>query len=255
MTPQFTQNAQRTENRWPYILATVSLIAIVSSASLAAAVECQVTGLVDAGTPPGMTTWKGITLRIPPLTITVERDIYGEFISSPLPEIAPYMNSSRIAWGNTENKAAATSDTCWNQSARKSALFNQAMIKSIGKTQIKAHTQFMRVPALPYNGKRQVLKIRTTLPEIETSARDKTATVIGPVQEIRKPGLSDDRAVSQSVATRPYTVESPSLLGGQPLVALDPFQSAPQMSVNESLRMNLTTTQALHGGNCASGCP
>ena len=258
MTPHFTQKAQQAENRWlspllPSILAAVSLIATLDPASLAAAAECQVTE--DGGTIQGMPTWKGTTLSILPLTITVERDIYGGLVASPVLEVAPYMKSSRITRGNTENQGIATIGACLSQDIRKSALFNQAMIKSIGKTQAKAHTQVMRASALPYNGKRQVLTIRTTPPEIGTPVRYKTATIIGPVQEIRKPILSDGRSVSQAVAALPSTVESSSLFGVQPFVTLNPFQSARQLQDNESLRMNLTTMQALNGGNCASGCP
>jgi len=166
------------------------------------------------------------------------------------------MKSSRITRGNTENQGIATIGACLSQDILKSALFNQAMITSIGKTQAKAHTKVMKASSLPYNGKRQVLTIRTTPPEIGISARYKTPTIIGPVQEIQKPILSDDRSVSQVVAALPSTVESPfSLLGGQPFVALNPFQSALQLPDNESPRMNLTTMQALHDGNCASGCP
>lgn len=144
---------------------------------------------------------------------------------------------------------------CVSQDIRESALFNHAMITSIGKTQAKAHTQVMRASALPYNGKRQVLTIRTTPPEIGPSARYKPAPRIGPVQEIQKPILSDERSVSQAVAALPATVESPALFGGQPVVALNPFQSVRQLPDNESLRMNLTAAQAVHGGNCVSGCP
>lgn len=252
MTPHFTQKAQQAEHRWlspllPSILAAVSLIATLDSASLAAAAECQVTE--DGNTIQGMPTWKGTFSSILPLTITVERDIYGGLVSTPVREVAAYMNSSRIAWGNTENHGIATIGACLSQDIRESALFNQAMLKSIGKTQAKAHTQVMRASALPYNGKRQVLTIRTTPPEIGISARYKTATIIGPVQEIRKPILSDVRSVSQAVAALPATLESSSLFGGQPFVALNPFQSALQLPDNESLRMNLTTTQALHDGN------
>jgi hypothetical protein len=107
----------------------------------------------------------------------------------------------------------------------------------------------MKVSVLPYNGKRQVLTIRTTPPEIGTPARYQTATIIGPVQEIRKPILSDGRSVSQAVAALPSTVESSSLFGGQPFVASNPLQSALQLQGNESLRMNLTTMQALHDGS------
>jgi hypothetical protein len=250
MTPQFPQKAQQAEYRWlspilPSFLTAMSLIATVDPVSLAAAAECQVTDLIDGGTIQGMTTWKGTTLSIVPLTITVERDIYGGLVPSPMPEARPYMYSSRIA----------TIDACLGQNIRKSALFNHAMIRSISKTQAKAHTQFMRAPALPYNGKRQVLTIRRTPPEIGISARYKANTNIGPVQEFWKPGLSDDRTVSQAIATLPSTVESPSRFGGQDFVAVNPFQSPLQLPDNEAHRLNMTTTLALHGGNCASGCP
>lgn len=165
MTPRCTQKAQQAEHRWlspllPSIVAAVSLIAIVHPASLAAAAECQVTK--DGGTIHGMPTWKGTTLSILPLTLTVERDIYGGLVPSPVLEVAPYMNSSRIARGNTEDQGIVTNDACLSQDIRKSARFNQAMITSSGKTPAKAHRQVMKVAALPYNGKRQVLTIRTT---------------------------------------------------------------------------------------------
>jgi hypothetical protein len=123
------------------------------------------------------------------------------------------------------------------------------MIRSIVKSPAKAHTHFMKVPVLLYNEKRQDFTIRTTLPEIGISARLKADTLIGPVQEIQKSVLSDNRTVSQAVATLPPTAESLSLFGGQPYVASNPFQRALQRSDNESHRMNLTTGQAVHDGN------
>ena len=116
-------------------------------------------------------------------------------------------------------------------------------------------TPFMNVPALLYNGKSQSLTTRTTPPEIGISGRYKADTLIGPVQEIRKSVLSDNHTVSQAVVTRPSTVESPSLLGGQASVASNPFLRALQGPDDVSLRMNLTTAQAVHDGTCADGCP
>lgn len=260
MTPHFTQKIQQAETRWlshllPSILAAVSLVATVAPANLAAAAECQGTDLIDAGTIQGMTTWKGTTFSTVPLTITVERDIYGRLVPSPVQEVAPYMNSSRFARGHMEKQGIASIGACLSQDIRNSTLFHQAMIRSIVKNPANAHTPFMKVPAFPYNGKRQVLTIRTTLPEVRTSAHYRTASVIGPVQEIRKPGLSDDRTVSQAIATLSSTSEFPSLFGSQPFVAVNPFQSALQLPSNESFRLNMTTAEALHGGNCASGCP
>ena len=256
MTPQLPQKAQQKKNEWlsPLvlsILAAVSLIQIGGTASLAAAAECQFTE--DSGTIQGMTTWKGSTSSILPRSITVEQDIYGRLVPASMLEVAP-MNNSRFAWGNTENQEIATIGVCLRQDIRKSALFNQAMSASIGKTQAKAQKQVLKVLALPYDGKRQIHTMRTTLPEIEISARDKTSTIIGPVQEFRKPILFDKRSVSQSVAAVPATVEFPSLFDEQPLVAVSPFQNAPPLPDNESLRMNRTTTQVLHAGNCANGC-
>jgi hypothetical protein len=260
MTLQLSQNARQVENRWlspllPSILASVSLISTVAPASLAAAAECQITDLIDGGTIQGLPTWKGTTLRILPLTITVERDFYGGPVPDPMLGVAPYMKSSRIILGKTENQGMATIGACSSQEIRKSALFNHAMIRSIVKSPAKAHTHFMKVPVLLYNEKRQGLTIRTTPPEIGISLRDTAHTIIGPVQEIRKPVLSDNRTVSQAVATLPSTVESFSLFGGQPSGASNPFQPALQRPDNESHRMNLTTGQALHGGMCTSECP
>jgi hypothetical protein len=163
------------------------------------------------------------------------------------------MNKSLFASGNTVDQEIAAIGVCLSQDIRKSALFNQAMITSIGKTQAKSHTQVMKVSALPYNGERQVLKVRTTPPEIRISVRDKTPTLIGPVQKTQTPVLSDEGSLSQAIAALPSIVKFPSLFGGQPFVALNPSQNALQLPGNESLRMNLTTTQALHEGNCANG--
>jgi hypothetical protein len=258
MTPHFTQKAQQVEKRWllsllPSILVPVSLIVTVGSTSLSAAAECQVTE--DGGTIQGMPTWTGATSNIFPLTITVARDIYGGRIPSPVLEITPYMNSSRIGLVNTGNQEIATIGVCLSQDIRDSALFNRAMIPPIGTTQAKAHTKAKKVFIPPYKGDKHVFMVRATSPDIGISVRNTPRTIIGPVQEFQKPILSDERSVSQSVAALPSTVESPSLFGGQPLVAVNPSQNAMQLPGNESLRMNLTTAQSIHGGTCADGCP
>ncbi len=258
MTLQFPHNAQQEEYRWlwpliPSILAAGSFISTVDSASLAAAAECQVTE--ERGAIQSMTAWKGITTSTLSLINTAEGEVFGGFVLSPVREVAPYMNKSLFAWGNTVDQESAAIGVCLSQDTRKSIRFNQTMITPIGKTQAKALTQVMKVSVLPYNGKRHVFKMRTTSPEIGISAYQQAQTIIGPVQEFQKPILSGGRSVIQAGAALPSTVEFSSLFGGQPFVALNQFQNALQLPGNESLRMNLTTTQALHEGNCASGCP
>lgn len=228
MTPHFTQKAPHAGNRWllpllPSILAAVSPIGTSDPTSLTSATEYPVRE--ESGTIQDMTTWKGTPLCIFPLgTTTVEPNIHGTLVPSPVLDLAPHMTSNRIACGT-------------------------------GKTQANAHRQSTNASALPFNGKRQVLTIRTTPPEIGISVRQNTATIIGPVQEVRKPTLSGARRVSQAVPAQSSTVESASLFGAQPFAASDRFRSTLQEPDNESHRMNLTTAQALHGGNCPGGCP
>ena len=87
------------------VFLVVSLIADalnLAGVSTVAAAECPATDLRDGGTIQGMPTWKATTLSILPLTLTVERDIYGELVPSPVLGVAPYMKSSRIVLGKTE---------------------------------------------------------------------------------------------------------------------------------------------------------
>ena len=252
------QQTRQAYNRWlspllPSILVAESLLATVDPAPLASAAECQVTEA--GGTSQGLMNWEDTTLRSLRLTITVDRDLYRGLISSPVREIAPYMNRGRMGLGKTEDQEIATFGVCMSQDIRESALFNQAMITTIGKTQAKTHKTIMKFPARPYNGKRHVHTIRTIPPEIGISVRKTARTIIGPVQELQKSILPDALSVSQALVALPPIVESPALFGGQSLIAAHPFQDTPQLPGNESLRMNLTTAQAMDDRNCVSGCP
>ena len=256
MAPQFPHKAQQEENGWllprfPSILAAISLIVTVGLASLAVAEECQLTEQ-EGEMAQGMTAWKGVTSSTLSLTNTITRDSYGGFAPSPVRESAP--NNSRFVWSNRVGQEIATIGACLRQDIRKSARFNQAVITSLGKPKAKAHKPVMKVSILPYSGKKHVSRMRMTSLEIGISAHDQAPIIIGPVQETKSLILSDERRVSQSVAVPPSLGRFQSF-GGQPFVALNPFQSALQLPDNESLRMNLTTTQALHEGNCANGCP
>ena len=258
MTPQFPHTTHQEEHRWlwpliPSILAAGSFILTVDSASLAAAAECQVTE--KSGAIHGVTVWKGITLNTLLNINTAEREIFGGFVLPPVREAAPYMNKSRFARDKTVDQEVAAIGVCVGEDIRPSARFSQSMRTPIGKNHAKTLTQVMKVSVLPYNGKRQVSKMRMTLPEVGVSAHRQAPTVIGPVQEIQTPMLSDERSASQASATLPSTADFSSLFGGQPFGALNPLQNALPLPGNESLRMNLATTQTLHEGNCASGCP
>ena len=258
MTPQFPHTTHQEEHRWlwpliPSIWAAGSFILTVDSASLATAAECQV--IEESGAIQNMTAWKAATASTPSLINTSERDIFGGFVLPPVQEVAPSMNKSRFTWGNVVAQEVAVIGVCVREDIRPSARVSQTMITPIGKNHAKTLTQVMKVSVLPYNGKRHVSKMRMTLPEVGVSAHRQAPTVIGPVQEIQTSMLSGERGASQASATLPSTADFSSLFGSQPFGALNPLQNALPLPGNESLRMNLATTQTLHEGNCASGCP
>ena len=205
----------------------------LAGASTVAAAECRVTDLIDGGTIRGMPTWKGTTLSILPPTITGERDFYGGLVPSPVLEVAPDMESSRIVLGKTENQGMATIGACLSQDLRKSALFNHAMFRFIVKSPAKAHTQFLKVPVLLYNGKRQGLTLRTTPPEFGISARLKADTLTEPLQ---KSGVRvlDNRTLSQASPRYHHTVESPPYSKSARRCP-DPFQRALNANTSPSL--------------------
>jgi hypothetical protein len=255
MAPQFPHKAQQEENRWlspllQSILAAMSFMVVVDIASPAVAAECKLTEK-KGEVIQGITAWKSATSSTLSLTNTITQNISGGFAPSPVREGAP--NNSRFAWGNIVGQEIATIGACLRQDIRKSACLNQAVINSFGKPQAKGHKSAMKV-SIHHNGKRQVSRMRTTQLEIGIPAHDEASTIIGPVQATQHPILSNERGVRQSVAASPSIGQSQSF-GGQPFVALNPFQNALQLPDNESIRMNLTTTQALHEGNCANGCP
>ena len=257
MTPQFFQKAWKAEHRWQwsplqFILASLMLIATVACANLAAAAKCQVSEA--DGMSQGLTTSEGTTSWALPLTITVDRDLYGVLVPFPVRESAPYMKRSRMSLGKTEDQEIVTIGACLSQDIRESALFKQAMVTSLGKAQAKAHTPIMKFSAVPYNGNRHIFLIRTTSPEIGISVRKRARTIIVLVPELQKSFLPDAQTVGQRVTALPPTVEFPSPFGGQLLVAVDPFQNTLQLPSNEPLRINLTTAQSMSGGNCAGSC-
>ena len=258
MTPQFSQKARKAEHRWLSLLlisllAAVILIGTIASVKLATAAECQLT---DAdGTSQGLTTSEGTTSWTLPFTIIVDRDLYRGLGPSPVRKSAPYMKRSRMSLGETEDQEITAIEACLSQDIRESVLFKHAMMTSQGKAQAKVHTQIKKFSTLPYNEKRHIFMIRTTPPEIGISVRKKARTIIGRVPELQQSVLPEAQSVSRPVATLPSTVEFPSLFGGQLLVAVHPFQNAVELPGKESLRMNLTTAQAVPDGNCAGGCP
>lgn len=251
MTPRFQQHTQQTdiEHASPLVPALVGvtlLMGLFAPAAPASSADCQAVDLFRSDglgmAIDGITTWKDASF---PLTATAQRDR----LSALFPEAAPLMSSTRF------KKSLASGNTCWGQSFRKNTVGNQAMVRSIIKGAARSITQVMRVPVLPSHGKRQVLQARTILPEMIITPRHRPSNIIGPIQENLTTDRSNIAGVNQAMTISPSPNESLSLFENRPTLAMDTLKTGFQLPFTEPLRMNMTTTQALHGGNCASGCP
>lgn len=260
MTPQFHEHVPQPEPECfsriiPTVLATAILIILIATfapVAQASPAECQGANLSrDNNAIESITSWRETSLRILPLTLTVQRDLYGGLIPAPILEAAAPIRSARFGRGNMNYHVMDNVDTCWSQSLRKNTAVNQAVIKSIGKSPSKFFTPVMRVPPLYYIGRKQFLKPRTLLPEMGLVPQDRAPSVIGPVQENWQPGQANAQGLNQSIAMRPIGSEALTLFDGRPILAIEQLQTGLRPPVNESMRMNMTTTQALHGGNYA----
>ncbi|WHZ21235.1 MAG: hypothetical protein OJF47_000347 [Nitrospira sp.] len=252
MTPQFQRYTQEfeIENVLPILSMLIGVtlfMGLFAPATAASPTDCQAVDLSRSGAVgvaiDGITRWKDTSF---PLTAIVQRDR----LPAPFLEAAPPLRSSRF------NQGIGTGNTCLSQSFRKNTVVNHAMVRSIGKGASKSIIPVMRVPVLPYNEKRQALQARTILPEILITPSKRPPSIIGPIQENEQSDQANIATLNQAMTIRPSSsTESRFAFEGRPILATDTLKISFQLPANEPLRMNMTTTQALHGGNCASGCP
>ena len=260
MTPQFQPHAEHAETVCvsriiPVLFGVLFLMGEFAPAALASPVDCQSIDFLRGGPIGDGPKWKGTSLQILPPLLTVQRDLYDSLSSAPVEEAAPLLRSSRFGRGHIENRGIKNSAPCWGQPFRKHSLVDQAMFKSLGKGLSKSFIHNILIPAPPPNGKRQILKTRTILPDLAIAPREKTPNIIGPVQEHVTADQSGIPSLDHALAIRPFPGESLPLFEGRTILQTDPLRPSFRLPGNESLRMNVTTTQALHGGNCANGCP
>ncbi len=166
----------------------------------------------------------------------------------------PCLNNSRFVLGKADNFGITALTACLRPNSVKIALPAHAPLAPI--RQVNPRMQTLRVSIVSYNNKKQVLKIRTTLPEIIRSMNSTpSAAIIGPVQEFRISPLADELSMTQTILSVPPIDNTFSLFGHHTWGPFNRFQDLQQLPNGESHRMNMTTTSALHGRDCMSDCP
>ena len=248
MSPQFEQHATQPKLKYvvpliPALAGAVVLMGVFAPMTQASPIDCQVADLSRGSVREGGIGWKTTSLAILPLTSYIQQDHYRDLLPGPLLETLPLRN--------THFQRIVSLDSCWKPASRKISRANQALI--IGKSSSKA-IQVMRVPAHQYSGKGQSLRARAILREMTQPSFEGNQEIIGPVQDnvsvIHSSLLGPGLAIARSSTTITLPLFEAGSIGttGTPKTSF-------RLPATESLRMNMTTTQALHGGNCASGCP
>jgi hypothetical protein len=246
VTPQSPQHAHKgfehVSRIIPAVVGATLLMGLAATAALASPADCQSVDLLRRADAEGMRNWKNTSL---PLTLTAQRDPLHVLVR----EAAPLLRSTRF------NRWIGSGNTCWSQSFRRNPPVNQALMRSVGKASVKTIARVMKVPARAYNGKSPVLQTRTILPESIITLRDRLRASSDRFRNTLRLFNPLSRALSQARAVGPFLRASLPLFEDRPILPTDAFRMNSRLSVNEALRMNMTTTRALRGGNCASGCP
>jgi hypothetical protein len=193
--------------------------------------------------------------EVPAPLLTAQRNLFDPLRAASALEVMPLLKHSRFGRGMAENRDRGGVGACWTQPLRKTPVVDQAVIKSTNKGFSKGLMQVMRVPLFPSQSKIHIFQTRTILPEMEILPRKATVTMIGPAQETLPADQSGISSLQRIFAKRLASHASPSPFEGRSIFPTDALKTSIPLPVSESLRMNLTTTQALHGGNCANGCP
>lgn len=184
-------------------------------------------------------------LAFPP-TFTIQRDL----LPAPVLETSPLLKRSRVTHG------PGSELNCWSQSFRMMPLSNHTTTaRAVGKDPVKFILPVMKFSASPYIGKRQAFQTRMILPEMTITSRERTASIIGPIDEHSPVDPSNGTSLPQALGIRRTLGDSVIPLGNRLVTTVDPLTTGFRLPGNESLRMNRTTAQALHAGNCTSGCP
>ncbi len=140
--------------------------------------------------------------------------------------------------------------TAWqNQSASQPSSALETMHKRTVRVPAGARKPHAGIPARYTRSEPRVLETRIIAPHtfdaIQNRARTKPNPFIGPTQESRKPEISTNQQAKLTIAPS-YASLFPLFPKNYPFTVLN---AVPQLSANESYRMNQATHEILHGGN------
>ena len=221
------------------------LMCMSASLVLAVPADCRRLDISNGGVIKGISAGMDKSRLVFPPAFTIHRDL----LPTPTLEASPLFKRMRFTRG------IGNEFNCRSQSFRMIPLSNQSSTaRAASKDTVKFILPVMKVSASPYNGKRP-FQTRMILPDMPITSRERTASIIGPIDEHPPIDPSNSTSLPQTVGMRHTFGESVVPLESRLVTTLDQPLAGFRLAGNEFMRMNRTTAQALQAGNCTSGCP
>lgn len=224
----------------------LGFLATVGDKDTAAASECPAMELAVPQPILGRPTWMSrYEMNLPP--IISRPDGGAGFLASPACTLAPSLSDGLIDGIVVQDQRIAPVRASGERGHRANATVNRASIiaRKTAKTQSGIST--VKIDVRPYSEKIHALRARMTSTDIMTKTGERPSVIIGP---------TDQHSANQTTAINLFPAV-PIAQSERPPVDLSNLlpNAMLQPGYDESTRMNVTTTQAIHGGECAYGCP
>jgi len=229
------------------ILAALDFFPTIADRNAAAATECPTAELAEPQPILKLSTRSSLSQRSLPPAIS-EQDSRQRLAASSACAPAPFRADGLITRARMRDQDIATPNAAVGQGFRADTTVNRASTTGTRTLKTKSRIPTIKISVPPPSGKTHALRTRTTPIQIEAGTGRRPSGIIGP---------KDQRSTSQTTA---LNIFPPTPVGGsrhQPVDLSNPLRKVlPRPGYDEeSNRMNLTTTLALHGGDCAYGCP
>lgn len=229
------------------MLAALDFFPTVDGRNATAAAECFSGELIEPMLIPEPSTWSSLSQRSLSLVIS-EQAPRQRLPASSACAPAPSLADGLIARARMLDQGIGTIGAAVRQGSRTGTTVNRASTTASRTMKTKSRIPTVKIGVHPHSGKKHASRASASPIAIEAETGERPAAMIGP---------RDERSAGQTAAA---TLFPPAPVGRsrrEPVDVSNPLRKVlPQPGYDgEANRMNSTTTLALHGGECAYGCP
>lgn len=229
------------------VLAMLDFSTTVGDTNAAAVSECFAAVIADSRQTLKLPTWSSFRQWSLPLAIS-QQDGGTDLTAPPACPLTPTLSAGLFARADLRDQTIAPIGAAVGQGSRTGTTVNPASTTGSRTMKTKSRIPTVKISIPPHSRKKQSFRGSTSPIEIEAGTGERPAAIIGP---------RDERSVSQTAAAKLFPPTPVGRSRREPVDPSNPLRRVlPQPGYDgESNRMNSTTTLALHGGECAYGCP